>query len=161
MQGTIEQVSVSRGGIPKAAILSGVVTKRGIATDSCRNRRYHGGPDQAILLITAEGIDELTSAGYPLYPGALGENITTRGLDRKAVRIGHKFRIHEALIEVTKLRVPCVTLDVYGPSIKAALYDKAVKSGDYTSPRWGLGGFYARVLETGNVMPGAIIALVD
>ena len=67
-----------------------------------------------MLLITAEAIDELIARGYPLYYGALGENLTTRGLDRRQLRAGQRFRVGSALIELTKVRVPARTLDVYG-----------------------------------------------
>ena len=50
-----------------------------------------------------------------------------------------------------KIRVPCATLDVYGPTIKQEIYDKRVKAGDPESPRWGMSGFYARVIEPGPV----------
>jgi hypothetical protein len=81
--GTVVQVSVSRGGIPKLAIPSADLTATGITGDAWRYP-FHGGRRKAILLITIEGIDELISQGFPLFPGALGENVTTRGLDRRA-----------------------------------------------------------------------------
>ena len=59
------------------------------------------------------------------------------------------------------MRSPCATLDVYGPSIKQAVYDAQVKAGDASSPRWGLAGFYARVLRSGLFRPKDIIELVD
>lgn len=77
------------------------------------------------------------------------------------MRIGQRYRAGEVLIEITKMRAPCTTLDVYGPSIKQAVYDAQVKAGDASSPRWGLGGFYARVVHSGTVRPKDIIELVD
>ena len=35
------------------------MTPLGIAGDVQKNRKYHGGPNQALLLVTAEGLDEL------------------------------------------------------------------------------------------------------
>ena len=64
-------------------------------------------------------------------------------------------------LEITKMRAPCVTLSVYGPLIAPAVYDAQVKAGDATSPRWGLGGFYARVLRGGVIRPKDIIELID
>lgn len=151
MTGHIAQINISRGGVPKRPIPEGVITPLGLEGDSCAHPQIHGGPNQAILLLAAETIDELIAAGYPLYYGALGENLTTRGLDRKQLRIGQTLRAGTALLEITKLRAPCSTLDVYGPAIQQELYDKKVKAGDHTSPRWGKGGFYARVLEPGRV----------
>ena len=58
--------------------------------------------------------DEVMAIGFPVYPGALGENLTTRGLDRRALRIGQRFRCGTATIRLTELRLPCGTLNVYG-----------------------------------------------
>jgi len=153
MTGTVLQVNVSRGGIPKQAIPSGVVTAAGIEGDAWRFP-FHGGPRQAVLLITAEGIDELVARGFPLFHGALGENLTTRGLDRRALRFGQRLRVGGAIIELTRLRHPCATLNVYGPGIQAAMYNAMAQAGNPLSVRWGLSGFYAAVVEPGVVRPG-------
>jgi MOSC domain-containing protein YiiM len=159
--GVILQVSVSRGGIPKRAIPVADVGVGGLAGDAWDHPDIHGGIKQAILLITAEGIEELVSLGFELYPGALGENLTTQGLDRRAVRIGQRYRTGSLTLEVTKLRQPCSTLDVYGPGIQAAMFDARVRAGDAASPRWGLGGFYASVVEPGSVRAGDAISLLE
>ena len=114
-----------------------------------------------MLLITSEGIEELIAQGHPLFPGALGENLTIGGLDRRQMRVGQRYRVGEVFLELTKLRAPCTTLDVYGPAINRAIYDPQVKAGDPSTSRWGLSGFYARVLKAGTIRPRDIIALVD
>jgi MOSC domain-containing protein YiiM len=137
-----------------------MLTPLGLAGDACAHPAIHGGPGQAVLLLAAEVIDELKSLGYPVFYGALGENLTTRGLDRRQLRIGQQLRAGGALIEITKVRGPCASLDIYGPAIKREIYDKQVKAGDPTSPRWGMSGFYARVLQPGHVRPDDIIVIV-
>jgi MOSC domain-containing protein YiiM len=77
------------------------------------------------------------------------------------MRIGQRYRIAEVLLEITKMRSPCSTLDVYGSSIKHAVYDARVNARDASSPRWGLAGFYARVVRGGFIRPKDIIELVD
>lgn len=57
-------------------------------------------------------------------------------------------------IELTTIRTPCATLDVYGTGIQAAMYDARVQKGDHDSPLWGLSGFYASVVQPGIVRPG-------
>lgn len=161
MTGSIAQINISPGGIPKRPIVEAEVTPEGIRGDSWAHPQLHGGPKQAVLLITSEGIAELVAQGYPLCAGALGENFTVTGLDRRQMRLGQRYRAGEILLELTKLRTPCATLDVYGPSIKAAVYDAQVKAGEVSSPRWGLSGFYARVLRAGVVRQHDIIQLVD
>jgi MOSC domain-containing protein YiiM len=159
MTGTVVQVSVSPGGIPKRAIPSATFTEIGIVGDAWRYP-FHGGRRKAILLVTIEGIDELVSHGFPLFPGALGENLTTRGLDRRERRIGHRLRVGQAEIELTSIRAPCATLDVYGPGIQAAICDARAHAGDPESQRWGLSGFYASVVHPGTVRAGDTIRLV-
>jgi MOSC domain-containing protein YiiM len=158
--GSILQINVSKGGVPKRAIAEGQVTPFGIAGDLHANPEIHGGPQRALLLITAEGIDELIGCGFPLSYGALGENLTTQGLDRRALRAGQRYRIGQVVIELTRTRGPCATLNAY-PGIQSAIYDAAVKAGDPASPRWGLSGFYASVVQPGTIRAGDPILFLD
>jgi MOSC domain-containing protein YiiM len=161
LSGSIVQVSVSRGGVPKYAIPEGDLGPLGIAGDDFNHPQIHGGPRQAILLLSSETIAELTAQGYPLYPGALGENITTAGVDRAQWRTGQRWRIGLAIVELTEIRVPCQQLNVYGPGIQKAIYDAQVKAGDHSSPRWAMSGFYASVMQPGPVRAGDPISLLD
>ena len=159
MTGAVIQINLSRGGLPKRPVPEATLTPFGLQGDLQAHPEIHGGPQRAVLLITAEVIDDLIARGYPIYYGALGESLTTRGLDRRLLRPGQRFRVGSALIELTKVRGPCSQLDVYGPAIKAEIYDERVKSGDITSPRWALSGFYAAVLQTGLIRTNDPIAL--
>jgi MOSC domain-containing protein YiiM len=158
---SILQISVSRGGVPKRAIPFGEVTPLGIVGDKQAHPEIHGGHEQALLLITSEGIEELIALGFPLFNGALGENITTLGLDRRMLRIGQRYRVGAIIIELTKVRQPCDQLSPYGLGIQQAVYDIQVHTGDARSPRWGLGGFYASVPQPGTIHPGDPITLLD
>lgn len=160
MIGTVLHVNVSRGGIPKRPIASAELTEHGIAGDAWRYP-FHGGRRKAILLITSEGIDELVAQGFLLFPGALGENLTTRGLDRRALRLGQRLRVGAGAIELQSIRMPCGSLDVYGPHIQAAMFDARVQRGDTTSPCWGLSGFYSSVIQAGIVRPSDAVTLID
>jgi len=159
LTGSIVQINLSRGGLPKRPITEAVLTPLGLEGDAQAHPEIHGGPRQAVLLITAEAIDDLILRGYPIYYGAMGENLTTRGLDRRLLRVGQRYRVGAALIELTKVRGPCLQLDVYGPSIKAEVYDAQVKVGDTSSPRWAMSGFYAAVVHTGVIRANDIITL--
>ena len=160
MTGTVVQVSVSAGGVPNHPIDCGTVTFSGIAGDSWRHPQFHGTPKRAILLITAEGLDEIEAMGFPVYPGALGENLTTRGLDRRALRFGQHFRCGTATIQLTELRLPCGSISVYGKGIQEAIYDARAMKGDPSSDVWGLSGFYASVVEPGLLRPSDSITLL-
>ena len=157
MTGSIIQVSISRGGLPKLAVPEGRLNFLGIEGDLHAHPQIHGGPDKAVLLITQEGIEELIGRGYRLYPGAMGENLTTRGLDRRYLRIGQQLRAGSALIEITRLRGPCTALDVYGEALKSEVYRETNQEG---AAWWGLSGFYARVLQPGRVRTNDIIEVV-
>jgi MOSC domain-containing protein YiiM len=160
MTGSIVQVSISPGGVPNHAILEGMLEANGIIGDAWRYP-FHGGRRRAILLITSEGIDELSAQGFPIYYGALGENLTTRGLQPASLRLGQRFRAGQAIIELREVRLPCDTLSVYGSGIQAAMYDARAQAGDAASPVWGLSGFYATVIEPGILRPGDPIACLS
>lgn len=116
---------------------------------------------KAVLIVTSEGIEELKSAGFPLYAGALGENITTRGLNRRTMRLGQRYRMGEVIVELTKMRQPCLQLNPYGEGIQAAVFDAEVKAGNAASPLWGLGGFYASIVQPGTLRPDDSITLLE
>ena len=160
MKGVVLQVSVSAGGVPNHAIERGEVAVRGIPGDGWRHPQFHGILKRAILLITSEGLDEIAAMGFPVYPGALGENLTTRGLDRRALRTGQQFRCGTAMIQLTELRFPCDTISVYGKGIQGVIYDARAMKGDSSSGDWGLSGFYASVAEPGIVLRGDPITLL-
>jgi MOSC domain-containing protein YiiM len=161
MQGNIVQINVSNGGMPKLPVLEAEVHRLGIGNDRHAHPQFHGGPNKAVLIITEEGINELKSQGFPVYPGAMGENLTVRGLDRKMMRVGQVYQAGTAILEITKMREPCDQLSVYGPGIQHAVYDLQVRTSDPQSPRWGLGGFYASVRQPGSVRPDDIIKLLE
>ena len=75
-----------------------------------------------VHLMHEELFDELRVAGFNLHAGAIGENVTTRGLDLLGLPTGTRLRIGaEAVIEVTGLRSPCRQIDAFAPSLTAAL----------------------------------------
>jgi MOSC domain-containing protein YiiM len=74
------------------------------------------------------------------------------------MRIGQRFRAGEAIIQLTEVRYPCGTLNVYGTTIQSAIYDLRVRAGDPGSPVWGMSGFYASVVQAGLLRAGDPIA---
>ena len=161
MQGTIIQLSTSLGGLPKREVSGGrFISFDGLEGDRQAHPEFHGGLIQAVLIVAAEVVDELVGKGYPVFYGALGENLTTRGMSIRDLRIGDQLRAGGATLEITKPRSPCLQLDVYGPAIKQEIYDRGVKAGDHSSPRWGMSGFYARVIQPGPVHPDDNITLL-
>jgi MOSC domain-containing protein YiiM len=160
MQGAIVQVSISLGGLPKRAISGGFITPLGIEGDLHAHSAIHGGPHKAILMVASEVIEGLIARGYPLFLGALGENLTTRGITIRDIRVGDRLRAGGATLEITEPRGPCTALDIYGESLKEEICDERVRALDHTSPRWGMSGFYASVVAPGPVCPNDIISVV-
>jgi MOSC domain-containing protein YiiM len=159
--GILKQISRSPGGLPKRAIVGPVMlSERSIEGDNWRNAGIHGGRDKAVLMVSAEFIDDLAARGFPVFYGALGENLTVSGMDPHLWRFGQRYRLgQDAIIELTSLRTPCQNLDVYGPQIKSEIYDARCHAGDITSPYWALGGFYARVVRRGLIQAGDAVVL--
>src|SRR5690348_6153627 len=65
-----------------------------------------------VHLIHAELHDELRAAGFDLFAGQMGENVTTRGIDLLELPTGTRLHLgNTAVVEVTGLRNPCTQLD--------------------------------------------------
>jgi MOSC domain-containing protein YiiM len=78
--GTIIQISVSQGGVPKLAVPQAHVTPLGLEGDRQAHPEIHGGPNRAVCLWSLEVITALQQEGHPIAPGCAGENITLAGL---------------------------------------------------------------------------------
>lgn len=79
-----------------------------------------------VHLIHAELLDELAAKGFVIEAGALGENITTRGVDLLELPTGTLLKIGaSAVIEVTGLRNPCHQIESFRAGLLAQVVDKA------------------------------------
>lgn len=78
-----------------------------------------------VHLIHAELHDYLLTLGFPVAPGQMGENITTRGIDLLSLPAGTRlFLGTQAVVQVTGLRNPCLQLDQFQPGLMRAVLDK-------------------------------------
>lgn len=154
MRGIIEAVCVSPGGLPKLAVPSATARVLGLEGDAHNHPQIHGGPDKALLLIAAESLDELRAAGFAAAPGALGENLLTRGIVFAQLAAGMRFRAGDAVIELTRLRKPCRQLDFLNTQRPGAIQQRLA-----AQPH--LGGWYARVLLPGLIRAGDMIELTE
>ena len=106
-----------------------------------------------VHLMHAELFEELMAAGFPVWPGELGENVTTRGIDLLGLSTGTRLRLGEqAIVEVTGLRNPCSQLDKFQPGLMQAVLDRAP---DGSLVRKS--GVMAVVVEGGEVRAGDAI----
>jgi MOSC domain-containing protein YiiM len=78
-----------------------------------RVRRDPTAPNlRQVHLIQSELFEEVRSAGHQVLPGALGENVTTAGVDLLALPVGTLLLLGQtAEVLVTGLRNPCRQID--------------------------------------------------
>lgn len=124
----------------------------GFEGDQVADPMYHDGWDKAVHLYPSDH--------YPFWRekmpdhelvedyGAFGENVTAPGFDEETVRIGDRFRMGEALVEISHGRQPCWKLDHHfgRTDIMATIVNT------------GRCGLYLRVIEEGVVSRGDGIA---
>ena len=120
----------------------------GVFGDVQGDSEHHGGPDQAVYAYSQEDADYWSAElGRPIRPGLFGENLRTEGVATTQAVIGTRWRIGQALLEVTSPRVPCATFGEH-----------------MGEPQWvrrftqtGRVGTYLRVLEHGKAQAGDAI----
>lgn len=154
MAGRIFQLNTSPGGVPKLATREAEVTELGLVGDDHKFPDIHGGPERAVCLFSLERILELQSEGHPIFPGAVGENVTISGLDWNHVTPGQKLSLgEEVLVEITSYTTPC-------NSIPQSFVDGAYQRiSQKLHP--GYSRVYARVLRAGRIRTGQLVRLND
>ncbi|NEO86813.1 MAG: MOSC domain-containing protein [Spirulina sp. SIO3F2] len=145
--GQIDQINISDGGVPKRAIPEAEITENGLVGDRQKNRKYHGGPDRAVCLWSAEIIAALQVEGHPIEPGSAGENIAIAGLTWETLKPGMQMQLGEhVLLQITDYAPPCRTI---------ARYFIGRRYGRISQKRNpGTSRLYAKVLSVGRVEVG-------
>ena len=137
-----------------------MLRKLGFEGDQVADPTVHGGVDKAVHFYPAEHyprwIAYFVKAGMGPHPlleasGAFGENISASGLTEEKVKIGDRFRMGEALVEVAQGRQPCWKIDHHFGT-------HGMSGAVITSGRCGL---YFRVIEEGEVAQMDLIEQVD
>ena len=106
-----------------------------------------------VHLMHSELFEELRAAGFSLAPGAIGENITTRGIDLLGLPDGTRLHIgKEAVVLVTGVRNPCKQLDNFQAGLMSAMLGRDA-DGNITRKS----GIMSVVLKGGEVRPGDAI----
>lgn len=83
-----------------------------------------------VHLVHRELHDELAAEGFTVAPGAMGENVTTAGIDLLALPTGTHLHLGEtAVVALTGLRNPCPQLDGLQPGLMAATLDRDASGG--------------------------------
>lgn len=130
--------------------------RTGFADDQQGDPRHHGGTEKAVHHYPAEHYAdwrrELPATVHTtLQPGGFGENLSTSGLTESTVCIGDRWRLGEALLEVSQPRKPCWKLNV-----RFGLADMARRV-----QASGRIGWYYRVLQPGPVEPDTPLELLE
>lgn len=103
-----------------------------------------------VHLIQSELFDELVARDHAVFPGDLGENVTTRGIDLLALPTGTRLALGgQAVVEITGLRNPCAQIDRFQSGLMAAVLDR-----DTSGALVRKAGVMAVVLFGGEVRPG-------
>jgi len=113
--------------------------------DDQADRSVHGGPDKAVYAYAIEETREWEGElARDLGPGALGENLTTEGIDVSGALIGERWRVGTTLLEVVQPRLPCFKL---GLRMNDPSFVKRFA-------RASRPGAYLRVIEEGDLAAG-------
>ena len=127
------------------------ITQDGLEGDEVANPGSHGGPLRTVYAYAAE--DRAfweRQLGRDLPPGSFGENLATQGIDVTGAKPGERWRVGDALLEVTTLRTPCFKLAwaLEAPHIERA-FQRAARPGAYLT-----------VIEQGEVAAGDELRVV-
>lgn len=122
------------------------LTELGLDGDAVCDKKYHGGPDQAVYVYGGDDYEYWkTEHGLELDPGTFGDNLTISNLSSLSVSVGDRFRIAEVELEATAPRIPCATLGRHMDDPKFPLaFRKSQRS-----------GFYCRVIQEGTLTRNA------
>lgn len=113
--------------------------------DDQADRENHGGPIRAVYAYANEDYRWWQSTlGRTLSAGKFGENLTLGGVDVSGARIGERWRVGTAILEVTSPRVPCYKLAMaMGDPGFIRAFARALRP-----------GAYLRIVEEGDVGAG-------
>lgn len=119
--------------------------------DEQADPEHHGGPDKAVYAYASEDLRwwAQTLGGAALDPGAVGENLTTQGMDLRDAVIGEQWRVGSALLQVSEPRTPCWKL---GMRMQDPLFPRVFA-------RARRPGVLLRVLEQGQLWAGAPVTV--
>lgn len=127
----------------------------GLEGDSVADPVDHGGHDKAIHVYPSDHYDWWRDriGNHPLLAqaGAFGENIALRGAVDGDFCLGDRFAVGDAVVEVSHGRQPCSKINsrFERPDMVKQVIDSR------------RGGFYLRVIRTGEAEAGVAMTLVD
>jgi MOSC domain-containing protein YiiM len=152
--GSVAQVNLSQGGVPKLPVPEARVTKNGVVGDRQKHTVFHGGPERAVSLFSLEVIGRLRAEGHPIEPGSAGENLTVAGVDWPLLAPGSRVAIgDEVILEITGFASPCAAIKASFAGGRFKRISQKVNPGESR--------LYARVVAEGNIRPGDRARVLD
>ncbi|MBW8301474.1 MAG: MOSC domain-containing protein [Hydrogenophaga sp.] len=122
-----------------------LATALGLVGDEQADLHHHGGADKAIHAYSAahypQWARDLPEAADQFRTGGFGENLVVDGATEADLCLGDRWRIGQALLEVSQGRQPCWKLN-----IRFAVPDMARRV-----QATGRSGWYFRVIEPGQI----------
>jgi MOSC domain-containing protein YiiM len=133
-------------GLPKQSVDQLDVTVDGAAGDynNYRMRTLKGDPDQAIMLLTDDVIQQLRREGWPVDAGDMGENLTLGEVAESSLGIDTRISVGDVILEISKPCDPCTELG-------SLPYVGKARTAEFIKTTKGRRGWYARVLTPGSI----------
>jgi len=123
----------------------------GLEGDAVCDRRYHGGPDQAVYVEGGISLGRWSEdLGRPIAHGEFGENLVIDNLDNTIVAAGDRLHIGDIILEATAPRMPCAT---FGAKMNDPQFVRRYRKAERP-------GFYCRVIRPGELQAGLDAELI-
>ena len=135
-------ISEKKGEVKRPVAWIDVKRRHGAVGDA-----HAGDWHRQISLLADESVDTMRALGLTLEAGAFAENILTRGIELKTLRVGTRLRVGPALLEVTQIGKECHS----GCAIQQT-------TGRCVMPTEGV---FAVVLEEGRIQSGDEITIEE
>lgn len=120
----------------------------GIEGDQQADLKHHGGPHMAVHHYPhdhhAFWRSQIGDHEVLKLPGAFGSNLSVTGLSETDVKLGDRFKLGSAVLELSQPRMPCWKIEHRFQ--RKAMVAKIIKTGK--------SGWYYRVIEEGTAVAG-------
>lgn len=125
----------------------------GLDGDEQANKRFHGGPEMAVLMYAEEHYAHWrTRPGLEhMGPGGFGENLVLRGVTERELCVGDVLDVGGARLQISSPRGPC--MDISRRWDTPGLLQEVVELRRT--------GWYLRVLRAGEVKAGDAVTLAE
>jgi len=123
-----------------------------VQNDAVCDRKHHGGKEQAVYAYGKQHY-AFWKAQYPnleWHDGMFGENLTINNLDETTIFVGNIYKVGNAIIQVTKPRLPCRVLGI-------KFNDMQLVKKFWNTTKCGV---YFKIVQTGYVKAGDTLKLI-